>query len=351
MAYAAARADEPDHAAEVLEDIRQDISADHEHLREARDRRDLVTDAAKSFPHTLRAFNSGSVAHGTVNKPVDDADCGVVLDRRHYTDLGPDSDEKLGPHEIMGRVRKHVMEEVWKEYPDATSRLTKRAILIRFKKTVDGVDPSVDLIVALSRKGGEKGLLIPNRDTDDWDPSDPVCHTELLSAKPKDRRVLRARVVRLAKAAIKQDSKPVVSSFNVEALVMECIDDGDMALDEALECFFDHAASSIKAGLTDDPADVSGKIKLPDGMTRQTAAKRLRFFADKVAEARNNSTDRAAVEKALADLYPDQLPDAARSAAAQLASELDKGNASPRVSSAFGLGSTGLKTTRSHGDA
>jgi hypothetical protein len=117
MAYAAARADEPDHAAEVLEDIRQDISADDKHLGEARDRRNLVTDAAKSFPHTPRAFNSGSVAHETVNKPVDDADCGVVLDRRHYADLGPDSDAKVGPHDIMDRVRRHVMAKVREKYP------------------------------------------------------------------------------------------------------------------------------------------------------------------------------------------------------------------------------------------
>ena len=40
----------------------------------------------------LRWFRSGSVAHGTVNKPVTDADCGLVLDRRNerYATLGPD---------------------------------------------------------------------------------------------------------------------------------------------------------------------------------------------------------------------------------------------------------------------
>jgi hypothetical protein len=40
---------DPEHADDVLEDVRQDISADDKHLREVRDRRNLVTAAAKTF--------------------------------------------------------------------------------------------------------------------------------------------------------------------------------------------------------------------------------------------------------------------------------------------------------------
>lgn len=39
---AAGRAEEPDHANDVLEEIRQEISASDDDLREARKRRDLV---------------------------------------------------------------------------------------------------------------------------------------------------------------------------------------------------------------------------------------------------------------------------------------------------------------------
>jgi hypothetical protein len=54
---------------------------------------------------------------------------------------------------------------------------------------------------------------------------------------------------------------------------------------ESLHDFFNHAASEIGAGLTADPADVAGKIKLPDGMTCASAAWRLRLARDKVSEA------------------------------------------------------------------
>jgi hypothetical protein len=346
---AAARAEEPDHANDVLEEIRHEISASDDDLKEARKRRDLVLKAAASFPGTLRTFRSGSVAHGNVNNPVNDADGGMVLDRRVYAELGPDSDEGEGPEEIVGDVREHVMGIVRETYPDARSRLIKRAILIRFNEpNADGVDPSVDLVVALTRKEAD-GLWIPNRDEHDWDASDPEEHTRLLTAGGKDLRVHRARVIRLAKAAVKHDSTPALISFNIEALALKHITE-IKALVESLQLFFDKAASSIKAGLTDDPAGVSGKIKLPDGMTRERSSKRLRHFADKVQEALDRTADRNAVESALAELYPDQLPDAQRSAKAQLADAVRRGDRAGIRSGLAVAPAATIKSTRSYGD-
>lgn len=322
---AAAQAEEPDHANDVLEEVRQDISASDDDLKEARKRRNVVLKAARGFNGALRTFKSGSVAHGNVNNPVSDADGGVVLDRRVHVTLGPDSPDKEGPTDIVGEVREHVMAIVRETYPKARSRLTKRAILIRFNEpNADGVDPSVDLVVALTRRDAE-ALWIPNCDKDDWDASHPEDHTRLLTADGKSLRVHRARIIRLAKAAIKHDSTPALISFNVEGLALEYIT-AVKTLADSLQLFFDKAASSIKVGLTDDPAGVSGKIKLPDGMTRERSAKRLRHFADKVQEAIDNSGDRGAVESAFAELYPDQLPDAQRSAKAQLADAIRRGD-------------------------
>lgn len=317
MTYAA-RAESPDHAEDVLEDIRQEISASDSDLAEARERRTVVLDAAAGFDGALRTFASGSVAHADVNNPVSDADGGLVLDRRVHSSLGPDSDDDEGPDAVMDEVRNHVMGVVRESYPSARSRLIKRAILVKFNQpNADGVDPSVDLVVALNRKDAT-GLWIPNREYDDWDASDPEEHTRLLTAKPKALRVHRARVIRLAKAAIKHDTTPALISFNIEALALIHIT-SIKALGESLQHFFDHAANDIKAGLTEEPAGVSGKIKLPDGMTRTRSAKRLRFFADKVQEALDNTHDRDAVQAALAELYPDELPNVPRSAKAKIA--------------------------------
>lgn len=131
---AAARAEEPDHANDVLEEIRREISASDDDLGEARKRRDVVLEAAGSFDGALRTFKSGSVAHGNVNNPVDDADGGVVLDRRVHVTLGPDSADGDDPEEIVHEAREHVMEIVRETYPKARSRLIKRAILIRLNE-------------------------------------------------------------------------------------------------------------------------------------------------------------------------------------------------------------------------
>lgn len=342
-----AKVEEAVHAEEVLEEIRDEISADDDDLREARKRRDLVLDAAKSFG-ILRPFKSGSVAHGNVNNPVSDADGGAVLDRRSYPDLGPDSDEEEGPDEVMEEVRDHIMPIVRKEYPSAEGRLIKRAILIRFKKpNSEGVDPSVDLVVALTRKEGG-GIWIPNRDRGTWDASDPECHTRLLTASPKSLRRHRARVLRLAKAAIKGDSTPALISFNAEALALDSIVEVK-GLIYSLQHFFAEAASSIKADYTEDPAGVSGKIKLPDGMTRTRAAKRLSFFAEKVQEA-IDAEDRETAEAALAELYPDQLPNAKRSAKSALAQALRTGDMSGVRSGLAIAPAATIKPVRSYGD-
>jgi hypothetical protein len=345
----AAQADESDHAADVLDEIRQDISASDADLKEARKRRDLVLDAAATFAGALRTFKSGSLAHADVNRPVNDGDGGVVLDRRAYPELGPDSSDAKGPESIMGKVRNHVMSSVREAYPNARSRLTKRAILIKFNQpNKAGIDPSVDLVVALTRKDAE-GLWIPNRDSDDWDASHPEEHTRLLVAKPKDLRVHRARVIRMAKAAIKHDATPALISFNIEALALEYISE-IRTLGESLQRFFDKASADIKTGFTDDPAGVSGRIKLPEGMTRERSSKRLRFFADKVQEALDNSDDLDKVEAALAELYPDQLPDAQRSAKASLAEAIRRGDTG-RIRGGLSLAPAAvIKPSRSYGD-
>ncbi|HWM55524.1 MAG TPA: hypothetical protein VNO20_09070 [Solirubrobacterales bacterium] len=345
-----AKAEKASDVEAVLDEVRIEISANDDDLRETRKRRDLVRDAAESFVGVLRTFNSGSVAHGTANNPVDDADGGAVLNRVSYPDLGPDSDEEGGPDDLMREMRDHVMAIVRKDYPKARSRLTKRAILIEFHKpNSDGVDPSVDLVVALTRKDAV-GLWIPNRDRDEWNASHPEEHTRLLVAKPKGLRVLRARVIRLSKAAIKKDSTPALISFNVEALALKIVDDENEGLAEALQRFFDVAADEIKARYTEDPAGVSGRIKLPEGMTRSRSSRRLRFFADKVQEA-IDAESREDAEAALAELYPDELPGTPKSSKKSLAEALNAGDekrvrtaASVAPAAAFKPG------MRSHGD-
>ena len=182
--------------ASYLNDLHAKLAPSGDTLSTARSRRDEVLSQARDYPGALRTYISGSIAHRTANQDTD-GDCGVVLDRRSYPKLGPDGDGE-GPNQIVEDFRELLRDRLKQDHPDIRFRVTKRAIKISFNEPLDdGSDPSVDLIVALTRKG--QGLWIPNNEARDWDASDPEYHTKVLTADPAGLRRVRAKVIRLGR--------------------------------------------------------------------------------------------------------------------------------------------------------
>lgn len=347
-----ASSSDADYVGKVLNEVRDQIAVDDDVLSETKARRNLVKRVARKFDGALKTFDSGSVAHGTVNKPVSDADCGVVLDRRTYPELGPDGDDEP-PNDIVQEMAEFVIEGVLEEYPDAEQEVGKRSIVITFNEPledesaeVEDQDPSVDLIVALTKAEGD-GRWIPNTEARRWDASDPEKHTELLNGPTLSDRVHRARVIRLAKAAVKGDDSPVVSSFNVEALALEHVDSDDTIAESLRDVFLD-GADALELGDTPDPAGVSDPIKLPDGIARTEVVNRLREFGSALEAAIDNSDDEERVRTELARVFPDYV-DVETSGKEALANALIAGD-SAKVASVVGAGSSGLKSTAAYGD-
>jgi len=216
---------------DILNDVRAEIAVDDAVLKEAKNRRDLVGGAAMDIVGALDWFRSGSVAHGTVNAPVTDADAGIVLDRRTYPTLGPDGDGE-GAEEIVDKLCELIGPVVREDYPDAKMRRSRRGVYVTFASPLgDEQDPTVDLIPALTRKDAD-GLWIPDLDNKCWSASHPQKHTDLFTSGSDDLRALRARATRLAKAWNKQWVKDNrgLSSFNIEALVWEYVDNDALGL-------------------------------------------------------------------------------------------------------------------------
>lgn len=292
------------HTAIVLDDVRTQVAPSDATLAVARERRRAVIDAAKTYPGFLRSYMSGSIAHGTANDDTD-ADCGIVLDRRSYPNLGPDGDGD-GPSDTVESVRGHLREALSEDHEDLSFRVTKRAIMVKFNDPVaEDVDPHVDLIVALSRKDAP-GLWIPNTERDGWDASDPETHTALLTAGTRSSRAARARVVRLAKVWNNQYNQPGLCSFNIEALALAALD-GETDLAQGLAALFSHAASDLRRHLTPDPAGVSSAIKLK--LDRNVVVGRLDKAAAHVAAAlvADKNDDRDTVLDELANVFWDYV--------------------------------------------
>jgi hypothetical protein len=336
------------HSLVALNEVRESLAPEEVTLKTARERRDDALVHGKAFDGVARAYNSGSIAHGTANGDTD-ADCGIVLDRRTWSELGPDGDD-VGPCAVVEEVRCHVRSGLRETYERLRTQLTKRAIQLSFHEPLPNeTDPSVDLIVGLQREAG--GLWIPNLDSDTWDASDPICHTHILTAPPKALRVVRAHVIRVVKGWNVQYSDPGFCSFNVEALALPCVTE-DMDLATGVLEFFSYAAVEVAKGNTPDPADVSKPIKLK--VDRAVMVARLRTAAAGLQDALDHDDDEDAVRTALADVFWQYLdPPLGASSKAAMARALRPGNAGVTMGvaglSVGGSGAT-FKTTRSFGD-
>lgn len=328
-------------ASSRIEDVEKMSNADDETLREARARRNAVFSAAAGFGKNLGTYPSGSVAMGVANDPVEDADGGLILDRRYFPALGPDGDGDT-PSEVVADIHAHVSTVIRETWSKATVHDMKRGLTVRMHAPLlNGQDPYVDLVIAMNRSSGA-GLWIPNLAAGRWDPSDPAKHVALMTSGPRSVRRCRARVVRLAKVWNKQFSSPGLSSFNIVALGLECITTSE-PIDVALHRFFDHAATSLAVRRTDDPAGVSGPIKLEE--PKDIVVKRLTSARDHLAAAiaAGNELETVAVE--LHQVFGRYLPDPQTlSTKASVADALRTGT--PRLRGAAGLAVAGAVTPK-----
>jgi hypothetical protein len=344
----------------VIEEILDEIAVPKDVLDEAKKRRNLVLEIAGRHPAGRQGFPSGSVAHGTENKPLEDADCGEMIDRRfeEFRAYGPDApDVGRGPTDFVESFRAFIEKEIQQTYPNATATTIgqKRSIKIEFNEPVDfdewgEVDPYVDFIVGLSMATGS-GIWIPNLESDSWDPGDPILHTNLMTKRdPRGLMIFRARVLRLAKRAVKRDAAnggiAVMCSWNLSALALDYFEEVT-SLSEGLEGFFTHAAQEIAVRLTEDPSDVvTDPIKLPEGVTQEQASARLAEMAAVVGRANHAYSPQAARNEVEAIFGP-EIHEINERAAKRMKGALGREDA---AGVATGIGSTYPQTGSSWAD-
>ena len=344
-------------ANQALRDILSQISVSMPVLREAKKRRRIVLDAAMRHPAALDEsdYGSGSVAHGTQNSPLEDADGGNMIDRRtvEFRAFGP---EGRGPTPFVDGMAAFIEPLIRLHYPNVEIDCSgKRAIKVMFHEVVeveDGVkiDPYVDLMIGLTREEG--GIWIPNKELETWDVGDPKWHTwRMTQADEKPLRVHRAQVLRLAKRAVKEDNKTpgrrqVMCSWNLSALAIESITEVH-DLGDSLAFFFRYASDSIARSLTADPSKhITEPLKLPEGVTQAEASARLWEMHEIVAEANRQLSENRS-RRELARLFGTDMAAILEKDRRELSSGLSASNGLA-VAAALGA-STAPKPVLSHG--
>lgn len=324
------------------------LSADDTALAETRNRLALTREISMTFHGAHRTYASGSLAQHTINDPVTDGDGGLVLNRIYYPNLGPDGGGDT-PNDAAASLCALLGEGIRKTYPKARCGTSKRGPKITFGAPVNGQDPSVDLVLALTRREGS-GLWIPNLHMSRWEASDPERHVELLNGDTVPLRRTRRRVIRLAKAWNKQWTQPGLSSFHLSALALEHVNPGvNIAI--ALHAVFDGGATFLASGCnTPDPAGVSKPLKLMKGVERDVVIHRLRAAADAMADALEHDDDERAVQSALHRIFRDYVDAPANDRLAAAVSALRPGK--PITTASVGLAGrpVAIPATRAFGE-
>jgi hypothetical protein len=290
-------------ANEIIMEMLAATKPSKEAIDEARARRDLVKEAALAYDGAISFIKSGSLAHHTITGVVSDADGSLMLDRRIYRDYGPDSEEGLGPQDLVVGIAEVIRDTVAQVYPNVfISTNHKRAIYFRFRQPLeDGQDPTVDLVIGLNRKD-QPGIWIPNLDDDDWDASDPGRHTELVRARRRSTGHASSKVVRTLKLFSKQWSNELLASFHWTALMLEAYPVRKTVIQGVIDVF-NHAADSLEQDDTDDPAGVSGPISMPAGRDRSVVVSRIRNAGTNLEKALQVEGDNEAALDEVLELF------------------------------------------------
>lgn len=328
-----------------LTDVGSQIAARDDVLAEARARLALTRDIAVTFPGALRTFGSGSLIHHTFNDPVTDGDGGVVLDRRCYPDLGPDGGGEV-PNGIAGELCALLGPAVRETYPAARCGTSKRGPKIYFGDPVAGQDPTVDMVVALTRRDAP-GIWIPNLTKGRWEASDPERHAELINGGTMALRRTRRRVIRLLKAWNKQWSAPALSSFHLSVLALEHVTPG-VSVAMALHTVMDEVAGFLATGRnTPDPAGVSAAMKLLE--SRSVAVDRLRKAAGNLADALEHDDDEQVVQAAVHRVFRDYIDAPASDPLARAVAAFRSGRQVTTASLGLAGAAVAVPSTRAYG--
>ena len=133
--------------ARQIGDGQKQTNADTTALTEVRKRRNETLSIGRGFSGILSWYSCRSLAAGVVTGHVEDADGGLIADRRSFPALGPDGDCE-SPTEVVDKLQEHIGPPLRDLGPAARIHTMKRGLRVLLPESVDARGP---LLSAASR--------------------------------------------------------------------------------------------------------------------------------------------------------------------------------------------------------
>jgi hypothetical protein len=264
------------------------VDAHPDHVRKARHRRDLFSDAFRTLDDVRQVIPSGSLARGTQLDPIHDVDLIVVFDTAAHPSWG-ESGGSAG-------VALSYVEEKVNGLLGAQVSIVRRVVgetLLRNHVVKCFLDPrflaqdpdfrsffAVEVMPALRAADG--ALLVPERRNERWQKADP----EWLIAEVRRRQELWeyfVRMIRIVKFWMRHVNSGV-KPLAAEVLALKCLPDPPTGLSRSVasERFFTAASTAVMLAVR-DPAGHCGVIQ--PGLDRTRASSLLGEAAGIAARA------------------------------------------------------------------
>jgi predicted nucleotidyltransferase len=232
---------------DAFEEFDENLKLDRAERRAAEKIHNAITELLRRRGLVVTAFLQGSFARKTMIAPLRDVDKVVVLDR---------SLSGLSPDQIMDRIQRALSDE----YPDVIFERTRHSLKVDFGPT----SFYFDTVPAWETTTDDDDVLIANRDSGGWDPSNTRSLIRVVAERNEAAGGRFIHQVRMGKQAVKNLLESSIPGLHVESWAYVVIT-GALPHDEAAARILEEGARLLGSSYTDPTGkdQISARLK-PD---------------------------------------------------------------------------------------
>lgn len=271
-------------------------------------------------------FQNGSYDRDTIIRPLDDIDLFFVLDKEKYVD---DDGKYPNPQTVLTKIKNYLNDTA--DYKDKVKQ-------DRPCVTVHLSDKKFDILPCFG--DDENGYQIPNGDLSGWIFSNPVKHSERLTAvnKKNNKTVPLVRIIKYWN----KENKKLIPSFHIEEITIEIFNAVEFSnYEEGVYQWFHNALNFLGSGKFDSADDYEAAKKKIEKAKKKIADAHAFYMDDKEGEA----------IKLYKEVFGDKFPTISEEEAKELNEQMKKGELKMNSTGILStIGSIAVPPTKFYGD-